>query len=102
MGTNDKWESHNAPNGAHIWCGEKHIADIVTDVDNPEWSKDVGEIAQSAILFHNNPQYRAATDLYEALKRICIWLDTLSTSDLQEARDTARVSRKAIAKAEGK
>ena len=26
--TRGKWERYNAPNGEHLWCGDKHIADF--------------------------------------------------------------------------
>ena len=67
--TGKLWKRHNALNGEHIWQGHKYIADIVTDTDNPEWNRDVNEIAKSAILMHNDPKYRAAEDLYEELKK---------------------------------
>ena len=72
---------------------------VGVDLDNP---MEIDIVANLYLNEANANLIASAPDLYEALKRICIWLDTLSTSDLQEARDTARVSRKAIAKAEGK
>ena len=67
---NNQWERHNAPNGEHIWQGDRHIADIVTDVDNPGWDAEVNEIAKSAILLHNDPKYKAAPKMYEKLKTL--------------------------------
>lgn len=63
-----KWERNNAEDGKHIWCGRKHIADIVTDITNPKWDANVGEIAKSAITMHNNPKYKATFAMYEALR----------------------------------
>ena len=55
------WERrHNAENGEHIWQGNKHIADIVTDVNDPAWDKHTSEISKSAILMNNDPKSKAA------------------------------------------
>lgn len=90
---NYKWERHNAPNGEHIWQGARHIADIVTDVDKPEVSGDVTRIAQAAILMYNDPKYKAAPDMYEALKAV---------GDLLFGLPENESIKKALAKAEGK
>jgi len=50
-----KWETHSSPTGEHIWAGDKHIADIVTDINNPSFNEDVSEIAKMAVLLHNCP-----------------------------------------------
>lgn len=100
--TKELWERHNAENGEHIWCGDKHIADIVTDVDNPAWDRNTSEISKSAILMHNDPKYRAVDDLYEALQAIqnlpYIKLDLRDT----EGKKLLHKVRKALAKARGK
>lgn len=66
----EQWERHNAENGEHIWCGDEHIADIVTDVNDPAWNKHTSEISKSAILMHNDPKYKVAPELYEALREV--------------------------------
>jgi len=93
------WERHNAPNGEHIWCGDKHIADIVTDTDNPSWDENVNEIAKSAILLHNDPRYRAAPLMYEALIQA---MRTFQGRGISENDPRYIMLRKAKAKAEGK
>lgn len=102
--TKGEWERHNAPNGEHIWCGDKHIADIVTDVDSPEWNSSVGEIAQSAILFHNNPKYKAAPDLYEACKAMLDYYQGIHKipENIPQFNKALRACDTATKKAEGK
>ena len=61
-----EWRNFGSINGEHIWQGEKHIADIITDVNNPKWNKDIQAIAKSAVLMHNDSRYKAAPDLHKA------------------------------------
>lgn len=90
-----KWERHNAPNGEHIWVGDTHIADIVTDTDNPGCDTNVTEIAKSAVLMHNNPKYQAVDELYKA----CI----LASRALSLKRHAVRKTiEEALAKADRK
>lgn len=95
----EKWERHNAPNGEHIWAGDRHIADIVTDTDNPGCDANVTEIAKSAMLMHNNPRYKAVDDLHEALKGMLNVFDRgLPSSSI--GRTTCDTGIKALAKAD--
>ena len=98
------WERHNADNGEHIWCGDKHIADIVTDTDNPEWDKNVNEIAKAAILMHNDPKYQAAPDMYEALKALALKFETaalMAGLPPDTIKDELKWANESLSKAEG-
>lgn len=83
------WERHNAPNGEHIWCGNKHIADIVTNTDDPQWDKNIGEIARSAVLLHNDPEHKVAPRLLEVLKNLVLVVRELSynRAELNKAKE---------------
>lgn len=96
----EQWERYNAPNGGHIWCGDMHIADIITDTNNPHFAESVNEITKSAVLMHNNPKYRAAPDMYEAC---LIGLGVIATLDQSKGwvKSASNTIQKALAKAEG-
>ena len=49
MGKNDnQWERHNAPNGEHVWQGDKHMADITGNNESI-----LAEISKFAVIAHN-------------------------------------------------
>jgi len=97
----NKWERHNTPNGEHIWCGDEHVADIVTNVYGPKISEDVSEIAKSAVLMHNDSKYRAVEAMYGALEAVEHTM-SVDKSELRDHPVTAGMVREALAAAREK
>ena len=52
--TPEPWERHTAPNGTHIWSGDKHIADVDDHDDGhliataPKLLRDLGQAVEMA------------------------------------------------------
>jgi len=85
--TKGKWERHSAPNGYHIWCGNKHIADV-GDKEDKEQSGNAYLIS-------------AAPDMYEALKATIARRMECHETESAYIPPEIELAYKALAKAEG-
>jgi hypothetical protein len=103
-----QWQRHNAPNGEHIWEGDKHIADITGESE-----EKIAEVAKFLVEAHNaciklNPENplaaaEAIRDMYEALEDIIEQADKTKMPLGADLADSIRVfGKQAIAKAKGR
>ena len=95
--TEQEWRNFGSIKGEHIWQGDKHIADIVDDINNSEHNKVIQTIANSAVLMHNDPSYKMVPELYKACEKAGSVLSsvlrggTIDVSEIREAYEELRL-----------